>query len=153
MCRCGMTECVPPRTSGFASFARRLRRGYCGPGLTGFFSIIYVPSRLIVSDNVAQPRTTSSLPRGFSASAVGLEGKHNVLREAIFGKSRLILSMCGILVGVESIQRLAPCLLAISFITVRMKSLPLRHSAITLASISFALSLEISKPLRSQPLP
>src|SRR5258708_7850394 len=53
--------------------------------------------------------------------------------------------MCGILVGVESIQRLAPCLLAISFITVRMKSLPLRHSAITLASISFALSPEISK--------
>jgi hypothetical protein len=41
---------------------------YLVNGLTGFFSIIYVPSRLIVSDNVAQPRTTSSLPRGFSAS-------------------------------------------------------------------------------------
>jgi hypothetical protein len=39
-------------------------------GVTGFFSIIYVPSRLIVTGNAVQPPTTFSLPRGFSVGIV-----------------------------------------------------------------------------------
>jgi hypothetical protein len=42
---------------------------YLVNGVTGFFSIIYVPIRLIVSGNAAATATTFSLPRGFSASA------------------------------------------------------------------------------------
>ena len=42
---------------------------YLVNGVTGFFGIIYVPSRLMVSGNAAQPPKTFSLPRGFSASA------------------------------------------------------------------------------------
>jgi hypothetical protein len=42
---------------------------YLVNGVTGFFGIIYVPSRLMVSGNAAATAQTSSLPRGFSASA------------------------------------------------------------------------------------
>ena len=46
--------------------------------------------------------------------------------------------MCGMLVGVESIQRSTPWLRATSSITMRRKSLPCLHPAITLASRSAA---------------
>lgn len=42
---------------------------YLVNGLTGFFSIIYVPNKLIVSGDAAATPTTSSRPRGFSGSA------------------------------------------------------------------------------------
>ena len=51
------------------------------------------------------------------------------------------------LVGVESIQRSAPCLLATASITIRRKSLAPEHSAKTLASISSACKPETRNAL------
>jgi hypothetical protein len=42
---------------------------YLVNGVTGFFSIIYVPSKLLYLETRRRPPTTSSLPRGFSVSA------------------------------------------------------------------------------------
>jgi hypothetical protein len=42
---------------------------YLVNGVTGFFGIIYVPSKLMVSGSAAATAKTSSLPGGYSASA------------------------------------------------------------------------------------
>jgi len=42
---------------------------YLVNGLTGFFGIVYVPSKLIVSGNTAATASNILAPRGFSALA------------------------------------------------------------------------------------
>jgi hypothetical protein len=42
---------------------------YLVNGVTGFFSIIYVPSKLFVSGNAAATAHNTSLPRDFSGLA------------------------------------------------------------------------------------